>query len=228
MLIQRTQLALFTQFFFQDYQQDLVRHFGEHYPQQTLLLGVPGLLQAIQNGCTQAERHGFETKRDLCLYTHLTFMLGIGFDSDPQLEWAQEILQDPLLVDSRSRMHDLWEQAMIYMERVVGPKGIHPQHVLQTVQRRDMARDRVSQAQDEDVLLSFFQEVWPEKASYVGTTALRVLISQNRRAAAGHGIVDGPGREEFALHAFLFGHRFHVDPLYSWDRFMIKAVHPRP
>ena len=124
--ISRLQMNLLEQVATKQHQQELLLHTCEHFPGHARYLGEQGLLRVIRHGCELAKKHGFETERDLCLYTDLTIMLGVGFDSDPQLEWAREILEDPLLVDPRSRMEDLWDQAMFYVERVLGPEDVFP------------------------------------------------------------------------------------------------------
>jgi hypothetical protein len=214
--ISRSQMNLLEQIAFQQYEQRLILHIREHFPGHAGYLGDQGLLRFIRHSCELAEKHGFETERDLCLYTDLTIMLGIGFDSDPQLEWTREILEDPLLVDPRSRMEDLWDQAMLYMERVLGPDGVFPQHPYQVARRLRLARTSPVTDSNENTLISYFHDLWPEKTRYVDATALCAMIGKSKEAAACYGIRHELGQIEFSIHAFLFGHLFHADPLYPW------------
>ena len=78
-------------------------------------------------------------------------------------------------------------------------------------------------ASDENTLISYFHEVWPEKARYVGATGLRTLIGKSKEAAARYGIRHDAGQVEFSLHSFLFGHLFHSDPLYPWVDDILKS-----
>ncbi|WNG41389.1 hypothetical protein F0U61_52635 [Archangium violaceum] len=219
--IPRSMLEGFEQVAFQRYQQGLIFHIREYLPGHATYLSEQQLLRVIQRGCELAEGHGFKTERDLCLYTDLTLMLGSGFDSDPQLEWVPEILKEPVLVDPRSRMDALWDQAMDYMDHILGPGGVFPKRAYRKDRsqkdrwRRMVGIGRLT-ATDEEALLSYFDDIWPEKARYVGGTALRTLIREGRKTAEGYGIRNGVGQAEFLIHAFLFGHQFHADPQYPW------------
>jgi hypothetical protein len=211
-----SQMRLFEQLAFERYQQSLITHIREHFPGQAEYLGEQGVLRVIQHGCELAQARGFETERDLCLYTDLTIMLGAGFDSDPQLEWAREVLDDPILVDPRNRMDDLWEQALIYLERVLGHEEVFPSRAYQAARQHRLARTRNLTASDQNTLISYFQDIWPEKVRYVGTEALRTLLGRSKENAARYGIHHDLGQVEFAILSFLFGHCFHADPLYPW------------
>ncbi|MFY0573876.1 hypothetical protein ACN28S_05430 [Cystobacter fuscus] len=146
-------------------------------------------------------------------------MLGIGFDSDPQLEWAQEIMEEPNLVDPRSRMDDLWDQALCYMERVLGPRAAFPAMAWRAAQRQRLARAPCLTVVGQDRLLAQFHDIWPEKACYVGAKALCGMAAQAQEAAIRYGILHDTEQVEFCILSFLFGHRFYEDPLiHGWMR----------
>lgn len=67
--IPRSQMKLFEQLAFERYQQSLTAHIREHFPGHAEYLGDQGVLRVIQHGCEIAEARGFESERDLCLYT---------------------------------------------------------------------------------------------------------------------------------------------------------------
>ena len=214
--LSQNQLDRLGQVAFEEYLQRLVLHLRERFPGHAGYLTQEQLLRVARHGCERAEQHGFETERDLSLYTELTVMLGAGFDSDPQLEWAGEVLRDASLEDPRSRMDDLWEAALFYLDRVLGPKVVFPHLSYQVAREHRQAGKRTFTASDTGGLIACFRDIWPEKTRYVGTATLGALIEGSRDAAARYGIRDDLGQAEFAIHAFLFGHQFHADPLYPW------------
>ena len=149
-------------------------------------------------------------------------MLGTGFDTDPQLAWAPEILHDSTLVDPISRMDDLWDQAMVYMEQVLGPDGVFPNWAYQRERRQRRAIPHAIAGATEDTLLSYFYDIWPEKAEYVGTDTLHTMIGETKKAAESYGINHEREQAEFSIHAFLFGHLFFTD----LAQFQIRVLQP--
>lgn len=226
LFLSRELMASFEDLAFQRFEQQLLSHVREHFPGHVRYLGEQGALRVIRNGCALAEERGFKSERDLSLYTDLTLMLGAGFDSDPQMVWVPEIMEDPTLTDPRSRMDALWDQAMLYLEHVLGPDAVLPKRAYERDRsqknrwRRLVGIGRLT-AMNEQTLLEYFHGIWPEKAEYVGADALRTLVAQGLETASRH-VSTSVGLAEFLIHAFLFGHQFHADPQYPWVSEILK------
>lgn len=225
--ISREQIDGLTQVELWRYEQALGRHVSEHFPRHAAYLGHRGILQVVRRGAFLAIEHGSDSERDICLYTDLAIMLGSGFTTDPVLSWAQDILADPTLADPRARIDGLWAQAMAYMNRILGIDGIFPVHAYQAHGRRRGGR-ACPTSTDENTLISYLHEIWPEKAEYAGAANLRSLLRECRDVAARHGVRGDAAYSELLIHSFLLGHRFYDDPLYPSAAGVMNddAVHP--
>jgi hypothetical protein len=45
------------------------------------------------------------------------FLLGSGFDKDPQFPWAENVLNDKSIPDESTRVDRLYKEAMTFMEK---------------------------------------------------------------------------------------------------------------
>lgn len=75
-----------------DFLARLRRHVETHFPDAVRGLGREGLRRTLTERLRRGRHHGFETERDLVKWVNLTFVLGEGFDRDPELPWAARIL----------------------------------------------------------------------------------------------------------------------------------------
>jgi len=212
--ISASQMSALESAVFGRFQRGLIPHVREHFPHHADYLGDRGILRVIEQACKRAEALGFETERDLCLFTDLSIIFGAGFDSDSQLPWAKAGLNDALLVEAK-RIDVLWDSAMAYLESVLGSEHIFPVRPF-FLDRDQRCMVGLNTRREMAKILDHFYIVWPQKAECVGTPALNVLIKNSQQLACHFQLPEVEGGFELALHAFLFGHRFYVDPLYPW------------
>lgn len=97
------------------YQARLCERLFALYPQEAGALGEPGVAALVADGQTRAAQYGIDSERDVALFVDLTLFLGDGFDSDPDLPWAAEILQDELIVDPGLRIDTLHARALAHL-----------------------------------------------------------------------------------------------------------------
>jgi hypothetical protein len=220
------QLGALSELAFLRYQQELIARVREYFPRLAAYLGAQETHRLVQRSCSLAEQHGFETERDICSYTDLIIMLGVGFDSDPQLEWGAATLADPTPMDPSTRMDELWDQAMIYMDQALEPAGVCLKRAFLMDRKRRQSSGK-SFVGGESLLMDYFHQIWPEKAEYIGTVALRNLIRESANTAKHYWITDDEGQTEFSIHAFLFGHMFHADPKFSNISEILRSGQPK-
>lgn len=53
------------------------------------------ILDMVQSAVRRGRALGLESPFDLRKFAHITFLLGTQFESDPDFQWAREILADP-------------------------------------------------------------------------------------------------------------------------------------
>ncbi|MBN1843959.1 MAG: hypothetical protein JW883_16990 [Deltaproteobacteria bacterium] len=71
---------------------------------------------AIRYGLKRAKGYGLTTERSVRLYIEMMFLLGSGFDADPQLPWAAEILNDETILAENLRIDLLRDKAWDYVD----------------------------------------------------------------------------------------------------------------
>jgi len=213
--IRREQIRVFDQEAVKRFQEGLIPHLNEHFPAYVKYLGGQGIRRVIELGCRNATHHGFDTDRDLCLYTDLSIMLGAGFDTDPQLPWAGSILRDPGLRDPWDRMDKLWDTAMEYLVRVCGPDDVFPEKTYRlAIRQLPLKGPAFAPESMVNAVSRFLEEIWPEKAEDIGSPGLIRSVGRSLAEAGRFGITHPGGKADFAVFAFLLGHHFFRDPVF--------------
>jgi hypothetical protein len=67
--------------------------FAGFFPARYDTVGPAALEQWAQSGSTAAAAYGFRTEGEINVYLLFAFLLGSGFDRDPQFPWAATVLQ---------------------------------------------------------------------------------------------------------------------------------------
>lgn len=215
--IRKKQMDVLEQSALKHFQKGLIPHVRKHFPVHAEYLGDQGVLLVIEHSCAHAGVYGFETERDLCLFTDLSIMIGVGFDTDPQLPWAAAILQDVSLAVPRDRMDMLWDKALEYIANVLGPYDVFPVKAYRFAARRlRLDSPDLVAGSEENTIIAYLEAIWPEKVKNVGISRLIELIGKSSDVSNSFGVTHVQGQAEFTILAFLIGHHFFNDPVYPW------------
>lgn len=103
---------------YKDFEDRMVVHLQELYPEQYDALGEEEVREEIKYGSRRAEVYGFEAETEVCRYIALMFSLGSDFDADPDFEDLHEVLQDETLEDPEERMDQLYDVALKTLEQM--------------------------------------------------------------------------------------------------------------
>jgi hypothetical protein len=98
-------------------EQSIVRELRAIWPHKCHVLGEAGLGDLAHEGVEAARKHGLATGRGALIYVGVMFLLGSGFDTDPQCPWAARILSDPALKNPAEKAEQLYGAAMSYLEK---------------------------------------------------------------------------------------------------------------
>lgn len=99
---------------------EMSAHVKQFFPDYCSKFEGGGLQAYCENTIEKAASFGYETERDIFLFLNVMVLLGPNFDSDPSLEWAQEILKNEIaepeynleeLADAASRWVNLLNKA---------------------------------------------------------------------------------------------------------------------
>jgi len=71
----------------------------------------------INSGIEIANNYNFTSERGVGLYIALMFMLGSGFNKDPQFPWAAAVLNDKSTADQATRIDRLYNEAMALLKK---------------------------------------------------------------------------------------------------------------
>ena len=104
-----------------DFPAGMIGLFREIHPWKSEMLGAEGLKKLIAAGSESALRHGINGDRGRMVYLLHMFIIGSGFDKDPQFPWAEAILTDPAIPDETERVNRLYQAAMNHLNRSLKP-----------------------------------------------------------------------------------------------------------
>ena len=93
---------------------EVVTALARLYPQKFAYQGEFPTRSATRHGAALAKHYGFSGGRAVCLFAGLAFMLGWGFDHDPQFPWVAEALGTAGEAAGLDRLHG---SAMKYLEQ---------------------------------------------------------------------------------------------------------------
>lgn len=100
-----------------DRSEDVNAFLWKLYPRKVEVLGSGIIDELVVAGTDAASRYDIRQARNVIGYIGFMFMLGGGFDMDPRLPKAHEILTDPDLADETARIDALYENAKEEMRR---------------------------------------------------------------------------------------------------------------
>ncbi len=87
------------------------------WPHKYEKIGEAVMARLILHGIESAGRYDITTERGIGIFIGLMFMLGSGFDTDPQFPWAAEILSDESITDQVTRTDRLYKESMAFLEK---------------------------------------------------------------------------------------------------------------
>lgn len=90
--IRQEQFAVFSQLAVQKFEDWMLAHLRQFFPQQCRAAGESRLRETIQYGIQRAAVYDITSKRDVCKYIDLMIVFGRDFDTDKRFPWAAEIL----------------------------------------------------------------------------------------------------------------------------------------
>lgn len=213
--IRNAQIAAFERADAPHFEPRIIQHLKEAFPKHCGFLGEDGIRSVVRYGVTQAGAYGLTKQSAVGLFIDLMLLLGRGFDTDPQLPWAAEILNDETRADQGERADRLFERATAYLDQVSGPRN----EFIDEAQRRILHASIEPPAHDarfEDEVSDRLRKIWPQKHTYLGEAGVRRFIQQGIEAAKRYGITEQSGFLVYLGLMYMLGGSFDTDPLFAW------------
>jgi len=99
--------------------------FGEHllkmlnslWPEKYEVFGEETMRRLVQHGYQVGRNYNLQSEQGAAVYIVLMFLLGSGFDSDPQYPWAKAVLKDTVSQEGGNKGELLYESAKTHLEK---------------------------------------------------------------------------------------------------------------
>ncbi len=102
------------------FEDKMVTHLKEFFPDTCEELGEPQVRESISHGVDRAESYGLVDEQDVCTYIDVMYVFGPDFDRDPECPWASRILNDKSIDDPGDRADTLHEEALAQVTALEG------------------------------------------------------------------------------------------------------------
>jgi len=218
LLIREDQLEMFRRRARARFDGELARHFLATYPYECREAGgEAAVLELVHQGVGRAAEHGYTIQNQAGLYIGLTFMLGVDFDSDPQIPWAGRGLDDESVEDPQERILRLYTTAVDYLRATAGDGCRHLVRALVRIKGFDLRSVPEPRGESwETNLLKRLRTFFPEKYDFQGEEANRALVRQAGTAVEDLGLEGERAVTAVGTLMFMMGAGFGHDPLYPW------------
>jgi len=87
------------------------------WPKKCDEMGGATVQRLIRHSIDSARNYGITGDRGVAIYTGLAFILGSGFDSDPQFARASAVLNDESTPHEGTKVDRLYKEAMAFLEK---------------------------------------------------------------------------------------------------------------
>lgn len=223
--IRSEQVQVFEQAAVRNFEDRMIEHLREFVPRHFKMLEEADFRKIIQYGWERAKSHRLTSERSVRIYIQLVLMLGSSFDSDPQMPWAAEILNDESIQDETERIDRLHDKAWDYADYVALDYGdvegdVDSSRFVEKI--RQIRRERNEVLQQSDVpefykrMIMEIKQTFPKKCEYIGELSLRRLIQRGIESAKSYGITIERGVVLFVSMMFVLGSGFDTDPRLPW------------
>jgi len=223
--IRKEQMQVFRQAALRHFENDMTVHLQQFAPKYCEAMGEIELRSLINSGIARASEYGLTGRGPVRFFIEQMFLLGIDFDTDPQLPWAFEILKDSNIQDQMVRSNFLYDRTMDYIDAVGGKDY---EYIKEALRKLVFLRfEDLPNAQDDFgyAVLRRLRTIYPQKCDHVGEDALRSLVILGFEQSKKNGLTTYPGISLYIALMFAFGHRFDHDPRIPWAVNLLNNEH---
>lgn len=222
LLIRLSQFEVFAGLPRQQFERDMAGYLQRYFPFEA---GRAALDEWVSSGLDKASSYGFASRYEYSLVLALVAMLGVGFDEDPQLPWAAELLAAPG-ARTTDRIDGLYARALAFLGAAAGPKCGWLVRAKLRLLRQDMTvfDQAVHRRALAARLCERLQQLYPQKAAAVGERALGLVARQAIDITGAQGARATAPAFIHAVHMFYLGSAFDTDPCYPWTRLALPGA----
>jgi hypothetical protein len=223
LIIRKEQMQVFEQAAVKSFESRMVEHLKKEFPKHSEAMGEGALQKVVRRGRERAAKYGLAGERSVRLYLELMLMLGSGFDEDPQLPWAADVLRNQGAGEETARIDALYKKVGEYAHRTAGPKNEYLDRALRALPAEKLEGYIGSGAPSfEDYMLRRLGMLYREKAEAVGREPLRVMIARGVEGARRTRLITEAGVMLYVFLMFFLGSGFASDPQFRWASEILK------
>lgn len=215
--IREEQMTTFRTAAFRRFEDDMVEHVKEFFPNHYRIAGEPIVRNVIQYGIERSQIYDFTTERDMCLYITVMFMLGSNFDTDFFFPWALEILKDKSESDPSVRSDKLADAALDFMKRIAGENNADINRAFLTLRKEH--KQIISQNPTGNFAIqakNLLQRFYHRKYTILGDRTIDRLVNVGRKTSANYGITSRNGQILLIVLMFFLGSACDREPFLPW------------
>ncbi len=209
------------------FEDEAVEHVKKFFEKHYRVHGEKRIREVVGFAVRRAGVYKLTTERSICLYLDMMLIAGSNFDTDVQLPWVGEILNDPTIVEQEARIDLLVDEVMTFT-RMAHSHGIYLNKALLEVCRDDLFRivtDPPAMDGFEPAMATHFRRLFPRKCEALGSRNLQCGIQHSLRTAPTYGITAPHGLAAYSLLTFLLGSGFDDDPQLPWASETLRSAH---
>ena len=165
--IRQSQVSALEHSTVEQFQEQLISEIESFAPELCGISGPKAVREVLESGITRAESYGFQSRGSLRFFVHLIFSFGVDFDTDPQLPWAANLLQDRSIANDLERAEKLHNSMIAYAERVVGTNNEHAIAALSSAAKVDFGKVGISSQEYESRAFAEMCKIYPQKVAYL-------------------------------------------------------------
>jgi len=214
--IRKGQITVFEKNAYTCFEDDMVEHLRSFAGKHCEVIGEKKVRETIQSGIERAKKYDLTNRGPVRFFIEMMFMFGSEFDTDPQYPWAVDILNDDTIPGQMFRAERLYDEMILYLDNVAGPKNAYSIKALQGIRERILRPVALSRDTFVNDMLMEMKRIYPQKCLYTGDAPLRELIREGMRSAEIYAIQNMRGTMLFVVLMFALGHGFSDDPLFPW------------
>jgi len=222
MIIRSEQFEILESYAKASFVTEMADHLRSFAPKICEVVGEPGIRQIAETGIQRAQGYGLTGRGPIRFFLELTCSLGDGFDTDPQLPWVAETLNDDSILSDLLRADLLHKRMVVYLDHVAGPGNQFSTTAIEKALSFNY-HYAPPEGWSQQAMMNVMEQIHPQKYEFIGDNVAAVLV----RNAANHVETCSLSAQEGATVLiaglqFALGHRICEDPYYPWIAATLK------
>lgn len=212
--IREKQMQVFEEEAGKKFEEEMVLHSKAFTPRLCEVIGDEQLRIALRQTIKRATEYNFTKRGPIRLFIELMFLLGNGFDTDPQYPIIAKVLNAS--DNEMLRAEKIYLELTHYLQDIAGEDAVNVFSALEFLAEFARQPMHFSQQGFANEILREMTQAFPEKVAYVGTEGMNALILEAQREARKYQFADVRGEALLVILKFAFGHDCTSDPQYPW------------